>query len=169
MSRKTSKVGEAAQASGVVADALIVEKAEAAAAALAAEEAAAVAAKEAADVVAAEEAALAAAAVAAKEAAEEAALATAVSRSASKFELSARAEEYLTVLLAQYFGTPTVDEYGVWLEAVESGNQVLVRNGPLQLETTDVPFVATDASTDLAGGDILLNVHRQLADVRLLD
>lgn len=137
MSRKTSKVGEAAQASVVAADAL------------ATEEAAAVAAEE------VEAAALAAA--------------DAVSRSDSKFELGARAKDYLTILLAQYFGTPTVDEYGVWLEAVESGNQVLVRNGPLQLELTDVPFVAADVSTDLAGGNILLNVHRQLADVRLLD
>jgi hypothetical protein len=165
MSRKTSKVAAAETASEVANAELIKEVSEAAEADTAAEvataaavAAAVAAAEEAADVLVAQEA------VAAAEAAEDEAAV------AGKFTLSERAAEYLSVLLAQYFGTATAElNADAWLEAVEGGNQVLVRNGPLLLEVTDVPFVVGDASKDLSGGNILINVHRQLADVRLLD
>ena len=162
MSRKTSKVVVAEEASEVAAVALIAEKVEAISATRIAEEALAVA--EAAEVVAAKEAADVVNAEEAVRIAE-----VAVSHSGGKLQLSDRAVEYLSVLLAQHFGAATVEENDAWRESVESGNQVLVRSGPLQLEITDVPFVIGDASTDLTGGNILLNVHRQLADVRLLD
>ena len=162
MSRKTSKVVVAEEASEVDA-ALLTEKVEAEAATRIASEAAAVDDALIGELAEAAEVDIVAAAKVASTAA------VAVLHSGGTLQLSDRAVEYLSVLLAQHFGAATVEENDAWRESVESGNQVLVRSGPLQLEITDVPFVIGDASTDLTGGNILLNVHRQLADVRLLD
>lgn len=86
------------------------------------------------------------------------------------FRLTVRQRDYLRALLGQYFGAKqaaeSIDE---WVSAVELGGQVLVRNKPLRLEISTVKFERAQASNDVTGGDVLLNVHRQMSNVRLLD
>jgi hypothetical protein len=181
MAKRKQTVAEpdaAAEAAKVAAT----EVAEAEAAAIAAREAAKAADDAEIAAAMAAEVAVAAAAeaeAAAKAAAEEAAEAAAASALADAekakadttiFTLSERASEYIRVLLSQYFGVAVADaNQGRWFEAVSSGKQVLVRNKPLRIEMTDTPFEPKDATADVVGDDVLLNVHRQLVHVRLLD
>lgn len=86
------------------------------------------------------------------------------------FRLTGRQRDYLRALLGQYFGAKqaaeSIDE---WVDAVEAGGQVLVRNKPLRLEISAVKFERDQPSNDVTGGNVLLNVHRQMSNVRLLD
>ncbi len=83
--------------------------------------------------------------------------------------LSQRACEYLRVLLAQYFGHKDTEEnMPKWIAAINSCKQLLVLNHPMRGEITDAAFDADDPSRDVKGPNVLLNVQRQLVNVRLL-
>lgn len=92
----------------------------------------------------------------------------AIKDTAPTFPLSPRALNYVQVLLSQYFGAPeTSEKIRKWARAIETGNQVLVRNKPLRIDLTNTPFVRAEVSSDVADDDVLINVHRRLVHVRL--
>jgi hypothetical protein len=82
--------------------------------------------------------------------------------------LSDDAKYYLRALLSQYVGdevaTSTV---GAHVATVEAGFQLVVFNNPLRVEASDLLFYPSDASTDIVCEDVILNLSRQLVNVRL--
>jgi hypothetical protein len=82
--------------------------------------------------------------------------------------LSDRAKYYLQVLISQYIGVDEAEATAAsHVETVESGLQLIVFNNPLRVVKSDLPFDCTDTSKDAVSPDILLNLSRQLANVRM--
>jgi hypothetical protein len=82
--------------------------------------------------------------------------------------LSDTAKTYLQALLSQYIGAAEAEAtVATHAATIESGLQLIVFQNPLRVEASSCSFNVADAAKDIAAPDILLNLNRQLAYVRM--
>jgi len=90
-----------------------------------------------------------------------------------KTSLSDAAQNHLKRTLESYFGIGGVKKRVMEKseETLTSGNQLLLNRGTgnerFALGFTDTEFLPTDASADLAGRDVIINLSRLLVDAKV--